>query len=47
MCIGEFRNEYKTSVGKPEGRISPWRYRHKWEDNTKLYGMEIGFKDVN
>jgi hypothetical protein len=47
MCIEEIRNGHRILVGKPEGQVSLGRYRHKWDDNTKLNGMEIGFKDVN
>jgi hypothetical protein len=47
MCIEEIRNAYRILVRKPEGHGSLGRYSHKWEDETKLNGTEIGFKDVN
>lgn len=47
MCIEDIRNGYRILVGKTEGQVSLGRYRHKWEDNTKLNGMEMGSKNVN
>jgi hypothetical protein len=34
--IGEKRNAYKVLAGKPEGKRSLGRPRHRWEDNVKL-----------
>jgi hypothetical protein len=31
-CMGEERKVYRVLVGKPEGRKSFRRPRHKWED---------------
>jgi hypothetical protein len=31
--MGELRNAYKMSVGKPEGKRPLERPRRKWEDN--------------
>jgi hypothetical protein len=32
----ENRNAHKCLVGKPEGKISLVKYRHRWEDNIKM-----------
>jgi len=32
-CMSQIRNVYKILVGKPEGKKSLGRPRHKWEDN--------------
>jgi hypothetical protein len=34
--MGEIRNAYKILVGKPEGKKSLARPRHRWEDNFKM-----------
>jgi hypothetical protein len=34
--LGEKRNAYRVSVGKPEGKILLGRPRHTWEDNMKM-----------
>jgi hypothetical protein len=39
--IGEKRNPYRVLVGKPEGKKTLRRPRHKWEDNIKMYLKEI------
>jgi hypothetical protein len=36
-----------TLVGKPEGRRSLGKPRHRWKDNIKMDLGEIGFGDVN
>jgi hypothetical protein len=33
---GEKRNAYRVLVGKPEGKRSLGRPRHRWEDNIKM-----------
>jgi hypothetical protein len=35
-CMGEMRNAYKILVGKPDGKRSLGRPRHRWEDNIKM-----------
>jgi hypothetical protein len=46
-CMGENRNAYRVSVGKPEG----WRpltiYRREWEDNIKTGLRETGWGDID
>jgi hypothetical protein len=39
--MGEKRNAYRSIVGKPEGKRSLGRTRHRWEDNIKMYLREI------
>ena len=39
----ERRDAYKVLVGKPEGRRSLGRPRHRWEDNIKLGLQEVGW----
>ena len=34
--MGERRGVYRILVGKPEGKISLGRTRHRWEDNIKM-----------
>jgi hypothetical protein len=41
------RNEYKISVGKPEGNRPLRRPRCRWEDNMKMYLKETGFGTVD
>jgi hypothetical protein len=33
---GERRGAYRLSVGKPEGRRTLGRPRHRWKDNIKI-----------
>jgi hypothetical protein len=40
---GEKRNEYKTLVGKPEGKRPLGRPRRRWMDNIKMDLREIGW----
>jgi hypothetical protein len=40
--MGEGRNMYRVFVGKPEGRSSLDRPRHRWENGIKLDLREIG-----
>jgi hypothetical protein len=32
-AYGEMRNAYKILVGKPEGKRTLGRLRHRWEEN--------------
>jgi hypothetical protein len=43
-CMGEERNVYKVLMGKPEGRRSLGRPRHRWEDGIRMDLREIGWK---
>jgi hypothetical protein len=41
--MGETRNAYSISVGKPEGKRPIGRPRRRWVDNTKMDLTEIGW----
>jgi hypothetical protein len=41
--MGEKRNAYRISVGKPEERRSLGRSKHRWEDNFQIDLKEIGW----
>jgi hypothetical protein len=45
--MGESRNEYKISVGKPEGKRPLTRPGCRWEDNIRMDLREIGWKGVD
>jgi hypothetical protein len=45
--IGERGNVYRMLVGKPDGNISLWRPRRRWEDNIKMDIYEVGCGDVD
>jgi hypothetical protein len=34
--MGEKRNTYRISMGKPEGKRALGRPRHRWEDNIRM-----------
>ena len=40
--MGEGRGVYRVLVGKPEGKISLGRPRHRWEDNIKMDLQKVG-----
>jgi hypothetical protein len=40
--IGERRGVYGVLVGKPEGKGSLGRPRHRWEDSIKMDLQEVG-----
>ena len=42
MCMGERRDMYRVSVGKPEGKRPLGRPKHRWEDNIKRDLQEVG-----
>jgi hypothetical protein len=41
--MGEGRNVYRVSVGKPGGKRPLERPRHRWEDEIKMGLREIGW----
>jgi len=41
-CMGEDRGVHRVLVGKPEGKRSLGRPRHRWEDNIKMDLQEVG-----
>jgi len=40
--MGEKRDVYRVSVGKPEGKRPLGRPRRRWEDNIKKDRQEVG-----
>ena len=40
--MGKGRAKYRVLVGKPEGKRSLWRPRHRWENNIKMDLQEMG-----
>jgi hypothetical protein len=40
---GEKRGEFRVLVGKLEGKRPHGRPRYRWEDNNKLYLLEVGW----
>jgi hypothetical protein len=40
--MGEGRVVYRVLVGKPEGKRSLGRPRHRWEDNIRMDLQEVG-----
>ena len=40
--MGEKRDVYRVSVGKPEGKKPLGRPRRRWEDNIKMDLQEVG-----
>jgi hypothetical protein len=45
--MGEERKVYKVLVGKPEGKRSLGRPRHRWEDGVRMDLREIGLGCVD
>ena len=41
-CMGEGRGVYRVLVGKPEGKRTLGRPRHRWDDNIKMDLQEVG-----
>jgi len=41
-AYGEGRDVYRVMMGKPEGKRSLGRPRHRWEDNIKMDLQEVG-----
>ena len=44
---GGSRGIYRVVVGKPEGKRSLGRPRHRWEDNIKMDLQEVGCGDMD
>jgi hypothetical protein len=43
----EGRGVYRVLVGRPEGKRSLGRPRHRWEDNIKMDFRETGIDGAN
>jgi len=41
-AYGEWRGVHRVLVGKPEGKRTLGRPRHRWEDNIKIDLQEVG-----
>jgi hypothetical protein len=44
--MGKMRSEYKTLVGKPEGKRPCIRHRQRWEDNIRMDLKKLGWKGL-
>jgi hypothetical protein len=42
--VGETRNAYKISVGRPERKGQRGRPRRRWEDDIRMYLREMGWE---
>ena len=42
VCMGERRDEYRISVGRPDGKRPLGRPRCMWNDNIKTYLQKNG-----
>jgi len=40
--MGKRRGIYRVLVGKPEGKRTLGRTRHRWEDNNKMDHQKVG-----
>jgi hypothetical protein len=45
--MGKKRNAYGILVGKPEGKRTLGRSRHRWVDNVKMDLREIGWDGLD
>jgi hypothetical protein len=45
--MGKIRNEYRSVVGKTEGKLPVGRQRCRWENNIKIDLIEIGREVVD
>jgi hypothetical protein len=45
--MGEERNAYRVLMGKPEGKRSLGRPRHRWEDGMRMDLRENGWGSVD
>jgi hypothetical protein len=45
--MGDERNVYKVLVGKPKGKRSLRRPRHRWDDGIRKDLTEIGWGSVD
>jgi hypothetical protein len=45
--MGDSRCVDRVLVGKPEGKTSVGRPRHRWEDNIKMDLQEVGCESID
>jgi hypothetical protein len=45
--MGDRRGVFRVLVGKPEGKRSLGRPRHRWEDNIKMGLQQVGSGDMD
>jgi hypothetical protein len=45
--MGEGRGVYRVLVGKPEGKRTMGRHRHRWEGNIKMDLQEVGCRGMD
>jgi hypothetical protein len=46
-CMENRRGAYRVFVGKPEGKRSLGKHRHRWQDNIKMDIQEVGWGDMD
>jgi hypothetical protein len=47
VSMGEGRDVYRVSVGRPESKRPLERRRRRWEDNIKMDLREMGMDEAN
>jgi hypothetical protein len=45
--MGEVKNAYSISVGKPERKRPLGRPKRRWEDNIRMYLRLVGWQNVD
>jgi hypothetical protein len=45
--VGERRGVYMVLVGKPAGKRTLGKPRHRWEDNIKMDLQEVGWESMD
>jgi hypothetical protein len=45
--MGQMRNAYNTLIGKPEGKRSLGRPRHRLADNIRMDLREVGWEGMD
>jgi len=45
--MGEEMGVYRVLVGKPEGKRSLGRHKHRWVDNIRMDLQEVGYGSVD
>jgi hypothetical protein len=42
--IGDRKDVYRVLVGRPQGKRTPVRSRHNWDENIKIDIQEVGWR---